>query len=76
MTVAKSAEALAVHCESLPIGREYRSVVTLRLRSAVTFRDRPALPASLAAAGRAVPALRPSARLLRLMISQPAGVWL
>jgi hypothetical protein len=29
----------AAHYESLPIGREYRSVATLRLHSGVTLRD-------------------------------------
>jgi hypothetical protein len=30
---------LAAHCERLPIGLEWRSVATLRLRLAVTLRD-------------------------------------
>ena len=38
--VAKREQApFAPHYESLPIGREYRSVVTLQLRSGVTLRD-------------------------------------
>jgi hypothetical protein len=30
---------IAAHCERLPIGREYRSVVTHQLHSGVTLRD-------------------------------------
>ena len=38
--VAKGERApFAAHCESLPIGREYRSVVRSQLRSGVTLRD-------------------------------------
>jgi hypothetical protein len=38
--IAKRAtERFARHSESLPIGRGYRSVATLRLRSGVTLRD-------------------------------------
>jgi hypothetical protein len=35
----RATERFAQHCESLPIGREYRSVVTTQLRSGVTLRD-------------------------------------
>jgi len=38
--VVNTERALFVaHRESLPIGRDYRSVATLRLRSGVTLRD-------------------------------------
>ena len=38
--VVKGEQApFAAHCESLPIGREYRFVDTPRLRSGVTLRD-------------------------------------
>ena len=40
VTVVKGERApFAAHCESLPIGRGYRSLATLRLRSGVTLRD-------------------------------------
>ena len=35
----RATERFAEHCESRPLGREYRSVATLRLRSGVTLRD-------------------------------------
>jgi hypothetical protein len=35
----RATERFAQHFESLPMGRRYRSVVTLRLRSGVTLRD-------------------------------------
>ena len=39
IVVNREQAPFAPRCESLPIGREYRSVATLRLRSGVTLRD-------------------------------------
>jgi hypothetical protein len=39
IVVNRERAPFAAHCKSLRIGRGYRSVATLRLRSGVTLRD-------------------------------------